>query len=425
MPTLRADNDSFVATPVYRRFNRNECAAFEEWLDARICAAPLVIHEPRDVLLDPRGRVQGEYRFTADALARFCMRLAPGLSAYVRNVAGLVADADCGPETSVRAAVRAINETIVLRFHSSLAGLGLIVNTRDRVVEGIVGRAYRLFSNREAYDWLKVQARACDVPFHFHSAVVAGRSLTVRLCSDDHLFSLPTPVGKREPFFGGWYLRNSETADSYLAATTGLIRGWSGGMSLTPITATRRVKHSRGQRFVSGLEGLEQTMTALYRDLFELEPQLQALTQTPLGLGTLNHVATVQRLATQLQERARVSLPVANEVLTTALMLGSYKVNRLTLPSCLTPGEASSDVLELLAARTAFDLYNALLSFSLTQCLKIEETLAQTAHELLLGSFSLTQQGIDNDEISRGPVYDGETGEGLRGDASGGAASLS
>jgi hypothetical protein len=396
MAAIKNNDENFVAKPIYRRFGGVEQSEFERWLDERLCAAPLIIHEPRDIMLDEHGRVQRAYRFTEDALARLCLRLAPGLSAYVRNVSGLTVEATCGPEVSIRAAVRAINETIRLRFQSALAGLGIVINTQDQVVEGIVGRNYRLLSNREAYDWLKAQAQATGIPYRFHNAVIYGRSMSVRLRSESHLFALPTPSSRREPFYGGWYLRNSETADSYLTAAAGLVRGWSGGMSLIQIPRSGRIRHCRGQRFDAAMRELEAALPTQYGCVADLEPRIVELTHTPLGLGAADHAGTVRRMTSRLQTSVpmRISAAIASEVMTNALLYGSYKSQRLgasveenivNLRSNL-----ATDTLDLLSARTAYDVYNALLNSSLTQCLKTEEILCQAAHALLLGSFSLT-----------------------------------
>lgn len=361
-----------------------------ERLEAQDSTEPVEIRQPEDVFLSSEGRVQRVFQFTTIGLSQLCSSLAPGLAHYVADVAGLRArETDRGsPELfSPMTAIKAVNAAIRLRFHDRLMGHGLIVDGRNRRVEGVVGPRYRFFSNLELLGVCNEFVARLDPPARFYEAALAGRRLLLRYKSPRPLFSLDTPHDRKEPFYQGWHFSNSEIGDCSVRTAFVLVRQWARAMA---IRHTGRVVHIKGDNFGPKLDVLFREFRQISEEesTTDFAERLIALRQEFLGFGGNNkeHGKRLQAIVTRLS-RGRFSKQDAKKAVGYALTNGSYRTERLAAGKrvdLLDP-----DLFGAFRRRTAFDLYNALTLCSRKNLPEQQEIAEELAYRLLTDQFKL------------------------------------
>lgn len=361
-----------------------------EWLRSQDSTEPVEIRRPEDVFLDSTGRVQRTFQFTTVGLSQLCSSLSSGLAQYVADVAGLrmrEEDKNSPKLFSSMTAIKAINAAIRLRFRERLAGHGLIVDSRNRRVEGVVGPRYRFFSNLELVEACNEFVARLDPPAQFYEAALAGRRLLLRYRSPRRLFGLDTPHDRQEPFYRGWHFSNSEIGDCSVRTAFALVRQWSRTMS---IRHTGRVVHIKGDNFGAKLGVLFQEFrrVADEESTIDFAERLTTLRGEFLGLGggIKEHGKRLQAITTKLS-RGRFSKQDTKKAISYALINGSYRTDRLAAGrqmSLLDP-----NLFDTFRRRTAFDLYNALAFCSRKSLPDQQEIAEELAYRLLTDQLKL------------------------------------
>ena len=352
---------NFLAVPKPLHFRARENAdtqrELESLLEAQADTKPVRIGDPADVLLDRQGRVRGRYRLTSPALMQLGATLSPGLGQAVLNLAGARPRADFPNEAiSSELAIRIINDVIRLRFEL-LRGRGMIVDHRARVVEGFVGSRYRFLSNFEFYSRAR---KAVPRSARFHEAVVMGRQVLFRFLLPEPVTTLTAAGGREEPFYGGWHFSNGELGDCCVRGSAFLYRVWSDTSAIETFNRATSFVHSRGPSFERKLDKLFETASRRVSALRSSAGILPKLVQKPLGFGVEGEKTPqrVDRLARMLSHKD-LGVSVVRDAIYRALARGSYKKDRIDVISTEAWGR-QSNLVEVAARRTLFDLYNAL-----------------------------------------------------------------
>ena len=179
------------------------------------------------VLLDRDGRTVGDgYRYTGWAFGQACKLLCPGLARVVQSLA----DGD-SPERA--AAVATFNRLVGLRYETCLSGCQMLLGTRTKTVEGVMGVGYRRVSNQRLASLL-----AENVPggSRFLTATAAGRWVLVRYVSPGAYGG--TDFGWRQ----GWHVAAHDAGGASVRVTAALVRATDRTTVLVP-PGRKRVRH--------------------------------------------------------------------------------------------------------------------------------------------------------------------------------------
>lgn len=231
-----------------------------------------------DVRMDLRGNVRGGLRYTQIALKQLLAGLCPGAYTVVTRLAlGRVVESGEGLSPDLAAAAGVFNTVVASRIGALADQVRLLHNLADRTLDGTLGPRYILLGNDEFLDRLR-EALADEQSVVFEGASLHGRRLVARYRSTVPVFDGEL-AGRRETFFQGWHLSNSEVggeASAYLAVT--LARD-GGGSALKKLKGCW-VRHLG--KFHVKLSRAIAAATAFRFDRTRLEADLRRLALTPL-----------------------------------------------------------------------------------------------------------------------------------------------
>ena len=370
--------------PVSRRFNvkRNESAeeSFQKALADDFAATETVyVGRPRDVMLNSRAEVLGRYKLTTSALSQLCSRLAPGASQLVSDVSGLRSSGD-GKQLDVSLGIRIVNDLIRLRFEQ-VDGFGLIIDRERATVEGLVGRKYQFFPNKELYDRVNQFLDESDISTSFCEAVLAGRRMLLRYCNNDPLFEIPHEKRTNEPFFGGYHFDNSESGHCSVRASTMVVRQWCDNKAIGSFLEGGKMSHVRGKKFEIRLQALFDKVSRKVEEITNLKDNVLFLMDQNLGLGgsEQSHEFRVGGLVKQLNRKG-LTKEFSGVVINRLLTFGSYRSD------AIQQGRRPYDLYE---TRNSYDLFNALTHEAKSRPIDIREQVEQLAYQMLLRQFEI------------------------------------
>lgn len=362
----------FPATP-----ERNGCDAADAFA---ACLANLEANTERieirsaaDLLPDTRsGLIRGRWRYTTEALRELCRLLMPGLSRVIRELA----DDDPGRARSPDMAGKLLCDMIRLRF-ADLRQSYLVCDSQSMLIEGIVGGRYEHFSHQAVFRASDRFLARLEEPCVFHEAILVGRRLSLRYREERPMFAIPAGE-THEPFFAGWQLQNSEVGECALGVAPLVLRRWSDGKAVGPLTEGSRLIHVRRRRFEDHFQRLLATATRRRPNPDKLRRQVLALREQSLGLTARDSEPRQMELATQLR-RMQLPLRLARQIVHRACRNGSYRKDVLPERPSL------SELRQAYAGRTAFDLLNAICTVADSQRLQLRERLEQLAYRMFDG----------------------------------------
>lgn len=367
-----------------RRYGHGDLAKLEQRLRDNEETQPVEIAAPEDVLLNQRALIQKKYRLTTTGLSHLCSALAPGLAQLVADLSG-VRQQDSEDEPNLKLAISILNETIRARYNSRLDGRGLIIDYRNKQVEGVVGPRYQFFSNFELLDRCNEFASSLETPAVFYAGTLVGRRLSLRYLNPNRVCTVTTTDGKLEPYYSGWHFSNSEVGDCSVHAGVILYRKWSGTESLHEAGRVVHVKGGKfGPRFVHMLEVLQQKAVD---ELEHVGDRLRVLRETLLGLGgsPAEHEKRINTIRGKLA-RGKLSKVTVAKVLDSVVASGSYNADRLQINGT-TYDTFSDRYTQVIRGRTAYDLYSNLTKTAKSLLPEQQERVESLAHRILMDRF--------------------------------------
>ena len=344
------------------------------------------VSREQDVLLNDSGLVQGKYSLSMVALKTLCSKLVPGLGQAMSSVVGLnqnESEFDQPRATSQSVATRWLNDAIRLRF-DDINGFNMVVDHKNRRVEGFVGRSYQFFPNKELYENAREFLAQEPEPPNFWEAVLSGRRLLLRFRSQHPVFEVPitgSENDRSEPFSGGFHFANSEVGECSLRAAAVCIRDWHGSMAISPFYDGGKIAHVRGSQFERRFSYLLVKVRKRAEEVVGFRQEILRLIDTNLGLGgtKTTHERQCGKVTAKLNKKG---LPArfSHAALDHALKFGSYKSQKLN---------RSRESMDVYASRTAYDLYNAVTYSAKSQDPELREKAEQIAYEILSGKITL------------------------------------
>ena len=370
--------------PVSRRVNVKRDASAEESFQKALAddfaaTETVYVGRPRDVMLNSRAEVLGRYKLTTSALSQLCSRLAPGASQLVSDVSGLRISGD-GKQLDVSLGIRIVNDLIRLRFEQ-VDGFGLIIDRERATVEGLVGRKYQFFPNKELYDRVNQFLDESDISTSFCEAVLAGRRMLLRYCNNDPLFEIPHEKRTNEPFFGGYHFDNSESGHCSVRASTMVVRQWCDNKAIGSFLEGGKMSHVRGKKFELRLQALFDKVSRKVEEITNLKDNVLFLMDQNLGLGgsEQSHEFRVESLVKQLNRKG-LTKEFSGVVINRLLTFGSYRSD------AIQQGRRPYDLYE---TRNSYDLFNALTHEAKSRPIDIREQVEQLAYQMLLRQFEI------------------------------------
>lgn len=384
-----SNNVCLAVEPVYHNFNVNKQEDAEEALGVVLdnhCDNTenfkLTAHS--DVFLHTNGKIQGTYQLTIPALAQLCSRLAPGLSQAVLDLSGVRPRKGNNWEnapTDAAMCSKMINAIIKCRFDDLLSGCSMIIDHSTNTVEGIVGKSYKLFTNKDMLDRIRTFVSDLDEPASFCEAALAGRRLHLRFKNADPLFEIPCKRNTSEPFFGGYHFVNSETGECSVKAAALIIRQWCDNKAISEFREGGKLFHVSGTSFDQRFSGLLERVQLKAQEATKYRDRVLNMIATNLGLGgtNANNEERMKKIHVQLHRQGL--LPgFCTSVISRVLASGSYRAD--SFPRTANP-------LKVYQQRTEYDLFNALTHEAKSTSLDNQEKAEQIGYKMLTGKFKI------------------------------------
>jgi hypothetical protein len=378
-------NIELAVEPVSRKFNVRkdesaEAAFCQALADDFSCTETAHVFRPRDVMLNSRAEVLGRYKFTTSALTQLCSRLAPGASQMVADVAGLRDGSKEGSQFDVGLGIRTVNDLIRLRY-DRVDGCGLVIDRARNTIEGLIGRKYEFFPNKDLYDRVNQFLGETGIDTSFCEAALSGRRMFLRYCNSDPLFEVTHERRTNEPFFGGFHFDNSEVGDCSVRAATMIVRQWCDNKSIGSFLEGGKISHVRGKQFEVRVQRLFEKVQSKAHEATFLKDNVVALMDQRLGFGGSeeSHDFRVDRVVGQLNQRG-LTKEFARSAVDRALAFGSYRADAV---------QQGVRPLDLYATRTAYDLFNAISHEAKTRSIDIREHAEQLSYQMLLKQFEI------------------------------------
>lgn len=376
---------AIAADTISRNFNilKDSAAetAFNQALaDDYASTETLYISRPRDAMLNSRAEVLGKYKFTASALAQLCTRLASGASQLVSDVAGLRTTRPDN-EIDVGLGIRVVNDLIRLRY-DSVDGYGLVVDHSRNTIEGLVGRKYEYFPNKELFDRVNLFLDESGIATSFCEAALSGRRMLLRYRNDDPLFEVPHVKRTDEPFFGGFHFDNSEVGDCSVRAATMIIRQWCDNKAISSFLEGGKISHVRGKGFEKRVQRLFERVQKKAHEATLLKDNVVSLMDQSLGLGGTEslHDLQIDKLTKKLH-RQGLTKEFVRTILDRTMSFGSYRSDAV---------KQGRSPFEMYASRTAYDLFNAITHEAKGRPIDVREHAEQLGYRMLLKQFEIT-----------------------------------
>lgn len=358
---------------------------------------PVLIRREEDALLGRDALIQNKFQFTFPALYQFCSALSPGLFKVIVNLCGEDKRSQkySGESYSLPQAIGVLNEMIRARFGMLDNKCSFIIDQRNLKIEGMVGPRYEFLSNFDFYETIR-GFMASNSVCEFHEAILTGRRLQLFYRNSSHVFALPTPLGKMEPYYHGRYLTNSELGDCCIKGAALLYRRWSQTSSMCPFTNDTKLIHRQGRGFQDKFRNVLGAIGVQVEALRHYEGRMESLKTMSVELGATDKVKREHRKKNiSILVKNGVSRRLAEDILAHAFVHGSYKNEKMQIPGknddSSTKESAESENRYGLPQRSVFDVYNAscYLAQHAASTPAGRERLEQIAFRLLTGDISL------------------------------------
>lgn len=366
---------SVFATVQTATFNAAQFDACKDFLTRRSSeteAIPIV--DEQQLLMAADGRVaETGYRFNAIGFAAVANTLVSGLNSIFNELAGETRYrfATSAVNGDLTAAVSIYNMVMRARFES-LRERTLLVNHKDKTIEGFLGIDHRLLDNAVFLNLVADSAIDKQPTAEFYRAEVTGRELRIYYV-DAAAKRTDLYVDPRHTFAGGWYFSNREDTGLALKAATCLLTKF--GAAVDSGRKKTSVRHT-GADLVGRAAILIGKTFEQRLDMDLVARNIQRMLNTNLGFSpnkaTLD-VATNHWVSYLAQYR--VTKEDARQICKNAAVVG-----------CDLEPRDPIDVYtkEIMASRTLYDLFCSMLRYSRNQFHTTRDFLQSVAMDLLL-----------------------------------------
>lgn len=377
---MSRSQDTVLAVPSQTfKFEKNQLNELNSLLEEqRKNTRTVELTKPVYAMIGNDGLVKGRYRFTKTALGQLCYRLAPGLSAFLVSITS-----KDGKEEGFDIAASTINRTIAYRFKERLAGDRFVIDEKNGLIEGIVGRRYVYLSNHELLNRSIKFISNNNNDVEFSGAVLSGRRFMMQYTTKKPAFCIDGSTAgyaNSEPFFGGYHFSNSEVGECAIRAATVIVRQICLNGAIGSIVEGGKLVHVKQEKFEQKFHALMDGVKKKSRQYTDLKDGILRLMGSNLGLGIDKdeHKHRVSFIKQRLR-RGGLSINQAKRGLSRTLLGGSYDLRPLSEASIKTLSAADQK------SRTEFDLFNAITYESKFLPVDQREKSENLAHKMVLG----------------------------------------
>lgn len=367
-------------TPEMRRFSSEQEGEFRKILelqDKHTVLSPL--DSVQQVTLDVECRtVQGKLQLSSLAFRQLCRIAAAGLASLVLDIAGLRRRKENweNDRFSQLDSLHIFNTVMKRRFTACLEGFQTVRDTRTGVIDGIVGRNYRRLPNFDLIQKAEEVLKLYRLPVKFLEGSLAGRYMSLSHRSLSPIFSVEAPR-QSDDFYSGFHFGNSEIGDGSVRAVPMLLRELDDGKSLGNFSQGGRLVHA-GKDFHRRFEMLLNKVAERQMPVAEIRERTLKIREKKLGFtGIADQDEKRFDELVRLMQSKGLTISIAKRSIQSALLQDSYMDAPISDFRFLKPTER--------AARTYYDLYNAMNRVAQTLSIASQERLQQLSYSLLLG----------------------------------------
>lgn len=314
------------------------------------------VSDAEQLLMGADGRlVEGGYRFNFFGFTALTNALVTGLGTMFKELAGeVVRRQRDNPTADLKAAVSVYN-TVVRSQIETLRERGLLVDHRERVVDGFLGMGYRLLDNSNFLDIVQSEVTAKQPAAQFYRAELVGRQLTVYYI-DPRSRRNDIIENQEHVFSSGWQFINGEGTNKAVHAASCVFTRFGLGVE-PPVKAGGILTHS-GADLAGRAASLVSRAAAREIDMPRVAEHVWKLQRVSLGLTdkTEQFQEALDKWTTYLM-RLKLPRDDAGVIARNAALVGCDLKARDPVDAYTNP---------VLRARTGYDLLCAVLRFSRT-----------------------------------------------------------
>lgn len=335
-------------------FNAQQLADCKQFLEQRSADTEFVpISDPEQLFLAADGRfAENGYRMNYLGFQSLATSLSRGLPPVFLDLLGQYStNRELASAPDIRAAVSVWN-TVVRSRMEVVRERTLLVNRRERVVEGFLGLNHRMLDNAAFLEIVTGEMQAKQPEAQFYRAELIGRELRV-FYIDPRTRRKDIYSDSRHTIVGGWSYNNREDQGKSVNAVLCLLTRF--GVALERPRNNMRLTHvgaditGRTSIMVAKAAAREVDMTAVLSQIGKLQTVALGFTDEPEKFEK-----TLDSLVTQLSRRG-VHRTDAKLIVRNAAMVGADLTER-------DPVDVYTR--SVLGSRTAYDLVCSLLRFA-------------------------------------------------------------
>lgn len=312
------------------------------------------ISDAEQLIMGADGRlVETGYRFNYFGFAALTAAMVTGVGATFKELAGEVVKRR--KDTCVVNLPAAVNiyNTVVRSQIEQLRERSLLVDHRERVVDGFLGLDYRLLANSSFIDIVQNEITSRQPTARFYRAELVGRELSLYYIDPNSRVNdiIDDP---QHVFLRGWYFANGEGTNKAIHATCCVYTKF--GVALEPKPTKQDFLQHSGADLAGRAAILIGRTASREINMATIAAHVLKLTKLPLGFveKTEGFQAAVEKWADYLR-RFRIPGEDAKLIAKNAALIGSDITPR-------DPVDVYRD--SVLQKRTGYDLLCALLRFS-------------------------------------------------------------
>lgn len=335
-------------------FGPQQLAECKQFLEQRSADTEFVpISDPEQLFLGPDGRfAENGYRMNYLGFQSLAVSLSRGLPPVFLDLMGQFSvRRELRSTPDVRAAVSVWN-TVVRARMEVVRERTLLVNRRERVVEGFLGLNHRMLDNSAFLEIVTSEMQARQPEAQFYRAELVGRELRI-FYIDPRTRRKDIYSDARHTIVGGWSYNNREDQGKSVNAVLCLLTRF--GVAIERPKNNMRLTHVGAD--ITGRTGIMVAKAAAREvDMTAVLSQIGKLQTVPLGFTDEpeKFEKTVETLVNQLSRRG-VHRVDAKLIVRNAAMVGADLDER---------DQVEVYTRSVLGARTAYDLVCSLLRFS-------------------------------------------------------------
>lgn len=363
----------FAAVPAFSfsAAQEDECRAFLIERSTHTESIPVV--DPAQLLMAADGSIaETGYRFNAIGFAALANSLGRGLNSLFNE---LVGESHNNFDAAARAgqvakAAQIYNTALKCRF-DSLLERHILLNHRDKTIDGFLGLEHKFVANSSFFDLLINEVLARQDAAAFYRAELIGREFRV-FFSDTASRRNNFLRDRRHTFGGGWYFSNREDTGRSIRGALCLLTKF--GVAIEPKNKKNCLRHT-GSDLMGRLISLTSHCAGRSLQMDDVCVAVRRMRKTSLHFSSnKKHMDAATNKVVRYLGQYKVNKEDARRICKNTFAVGSDVTPRPLV-------EAYAD--EVVEARNLYDLFCALLRYARNQYYTTRDVLQAAGMEML------------------------------------------